>query len=130
MFFALFGYWARGGGGGGRVSPKGWVHNLLMQFFALGSSKIEIFETYFFDAVTTHDDHPSYVKHVLGCIYVFFYGYWVFVSLGCALLVVESLRGGLAEGNRISYVEHVLDPVCMFSPHLGMGWGVGWGGVG
>ena len=36
-----------GGGGGG--SPKGLVHNLLMQFFTLGSSKIEVFETYFFD---------------------------------------------------------------------------------
>ena len=27
MFFHLFGYWVRGGG-----SPKGLVHNLLMQF--------------------------------------------------------------------------------------------------
>ena len=39
MFFTLFGYWLRGGGG---VSPKGWVHNLLVQFFTLGSSKIEV----------------------------------------------------------------------------------------
>ena len=37
--------------GGG--SPKGWVHNLLMQFFTLGSSKIEVFETCFFDMVIT-----------------------------------------------------------------------------
>ena len=36
-FFTLFGYWVRGGGG----SPTGPVHNLLMQFLALGSSKIE-----------------------------------------------------------------------------------------
>ena len=36
----------RSGGGGG---PKGWVHNLLMPFFTLGSSKIEVFETYFYD---------------------------------------------------------------------------------
>ena len=35
-----------GGGGGG--SPKGLVHNLLMQFFTLGSSKMEVFETFFF----------------------------------------------------------------------------------
>ena len=28
------------------------VHNLLIQFFTLGSSKIEVFETYFFDIVT------------------------------------------------------------------------------
>ena len=50
MFFTLFGYWVGGGGGG---SPKGLVHNLLMQFFTLGSSKIEVFETYFYDIVTT-----------------------------------------------------------------------------
>ena len=29
------------------------VHNLLMQFFTLDSSKIEVFETFFFDIVTT-----------------------------------------------------------------------------
>ena len=46
MFSALFGYWVGGGGGG---SPKGLVHNLLMQFFTPDSSKIEVFETYFFD---------------------------------------------------------------------------------
>ena len=52
MFFTLFGYlvgW-RGGGGG---APKGLVHNLLMQFFTLGSSKIEVFETCFSHVVTT-----------------------------------------------------------------------------
>ena len=48
MFFTLFGYWPHGGG-----SPKGLVPNLLMQFFTLGSSKIEVFETCFFDIVTT-----------------------------------------------------------------------------
>ena len=32
---------------------KGLVHNLLMQFFTLGSSKMEVFETCFFDFVTT-----------------------------------------------------------------------------
>ena len=36
-------------GGGG--SPK--VHNLLMRFFTSGSSKIEVFDTYFFDIVIT-----------------------------------------------------------------------------
>ena len=50
---------------------NGEVHNLLMQFFTPGSSKIEVFETYFFDIVTTQNDHPRYVKHVLGRIYVF-----------------------------------------------------------
>ena len=48
-----------------------------MQFFTLGSSKIEVFETCFFDIVTTSNDHPRYVKHDLGRIYVFFtlFGY-------------------------------------------------------
>ena len=35
------------------MSPKGLVHNLLMRFFTLGRSKIEVFETYFFDIVIT-----------------------------------------------------------------------------
>ena len=86
MFLTLFGF----GGGGG--SPKGRremaistnnglvdgpVHNLLVQFFTLGSSKIEVFETCFYDIVTTRYDHPSYIKHVLGRIYMFFtlFGY-------------------------------------------------------
>ena len=74
MFFTLFGYWVGGGGG----SPKGLVHNLLMQFFTLDSSKMEVFETCFFDIVTTQNDHPRYVKHVLGRIYMFFTQFWVF----------------------------------------------------
>ena len=41
MFFTLF--WVLGLGGGG--SPKGLVHNLLVQFFTPGSSKIEVFES-------------------------------------------------------------------------------------
>ena len=49
-FFTRFGYRVRGGGGG---SPKGLVHNMLMQFCTLGSSKIEVFETCFYDIVTT-----------------------------------------------------------------------------
>ena len=53
------------------------MHNLLMQFFTPDSSKIEVFGTYFFDIVTTQNDHPSYGKHVLGRIYVFFHPIWV-----------------------------------------------------
>ena len=49
-----------------------------MQFFTLGSSKIEVFETYFFDNVTTQYDHLRDVKHVLGHLYVFFTFFWVF----------------------------------------------------
>ena len=35
------------------ASAKGLVHSLLMQVFTLGSSKIEAFETYFYDIVIT-----------------------------------------------------------------------------
>ena len=43
-----------------------------MQFFTLGSSKLKVFEHCVFDIVTIQYDHPRYVKHVLGRIYVFF----------------------------------------------------------
>ena len=70
------------------------VHNLLMQFFTAGSSKIEVFETCFFDIVITQNDHPSYVKHILACIYIVFPLFRVCVA--CGRLGVNSLRGGLA----------------------------------
>ena len=47
---------------------NGPAHNTLMQFFAVGSSKIEVFETCFHDIVTTRHDQPRYVKHVSGRI--------------------------------------------------------------
>ena len=47
VVFTLFGNQVRGGGGGGGAS-RGMVHNLLMQFFTPDSSKIEVFETFFF----------------------------------------------------------------------------------
>ena len=56
---------------------NGPVHNLLMQFFTLDSSKIEVFETCFFDIVITYNDHPRYVKHVLGCNLRVFHLIWV-----------------------------------------------------
>ena len=34
----------------------GPVHNMLLQFFTLDSSKIEVFETYFFDTMITLND--------------------------------------------------------------------------
>ena len=52
------------GGGGG--SPNGVVCNLLMRLFALYSSKTEVSATYFFDIRATHNDQPSYIKHVWG----------------------------------------------------------------
>ena len=50
-----------------------------MQFFTPDSSKIEVFETFFFDIGTTQNDISSYGKHILGRIYVFFtlFGCWV-----------------------------------------------------
>ena len=78
MYFTLFGCWAHGAG----ASPKGLVHNLLMQLFTLGSSKIEVFETYFFDTVTSQYDHPRYIKHVLGHICVFFTTFWYWAQGG------------------------------------------------
>ena len=51
---------------------NGPVHNLLMQFFTLGQLKNRSFRNFFFDIVTTQNDHPRYIKHVLGRIYVFF----------------------------------------------------------
>ena len=44
VFFTLFGCW------GGL--PRGIGHNLLMQFSRLGSSKMEISKTDFFDTLT------------------------------------------------------------------------------
>ena len=56
---------------------NGPAHNLIKQFFTLGSSEIEVFETCFYDIVTTRYDHPRYLKHVSGGIYMFFtlFGY-------------------------------------------------------
>ena len=49
-----------------------------MQFSSLGSSKMEISETDFFDTLTIQNDQISYVKHVLAPFYVFFtlFGCW------------------------------------------------------
>ena len=76
-------------------------HNLLMQFFTPDSSKIEVFETCFFDIVTTQYDHPRYVKHVLGRIYVFF------TRFG------NQVRGGLGGGLPRDWYTTCL---CSFSP--------------
>ena len=48
MIFTLFGCWVGGGG-----LPRDWYTTCFMQFFTLHSSKIEVFETYFFDIVIT-----------------------------------------------------------------------------
>ena len=71
-FFTLFGCWGEGG------LRRGLGHNLLMQFFRLGSSKMENFKTDFFDNLTIQDDQISYAKHVVAPLYAFFtlFGCW------------------------------------------------------
>ena len=58
------------------TSVNGPLHNLLMQFFSLYGSKIEVSETYFFDIVTPQYDHPRYVKHVFVC-------FSLYLGIGC-----------------------------------------------
>ena len=55
-------------------------------FFHLGQLK-RSFQNLLFYIVTPHNDHPSYVKHVLRTIYVLFtlFGCWVWGG-GCHLL--------------------------------------------
>ena len=114
---------------------NGPVHNLHVQFFTLGSSKIEVFETCFYDIVTTQNDHPRYVKHVLGRIYVFFtlFGYSVkgggspkglvhnvltqLFTLGSSKIEVfeTSFHDIVAtENDHASYVKHVLSRIYLF----------------
>ena len=92
-----------------------------MQFSSLGSSKMEISKTDFFDIMSIQNDQISYVKRVLAPLYVFFtlFGCWgggggapkgsgaqpammQFSSLSSSEMVVPlpSLRC-LAEGKRI-----------------------------
>ena len=78
MFFTLFGYLVRGGGG----VQWDWYTTCLCTFSSLYSSKIEVSETYFFDIMITSNDHPRYGKHVLARIYVSFTLFWVCVAWG------------------------------------------------
>ena len=84
-----------------------------MQLFTLRSSKTEVFETCFYDILTTRYDHPKYVKHVSGRIYLFFtlFGYWVWgggASKGCVhnlLLQVFSLGSSKIEVFEICFFD-------------------------
>ena len=69
-----------------------------MQFFTPDSSKMEVSETCFFDIVTTQYDHPRYVKHVLGRIYVFF------TRFG------NQVRGGVSQGTGAQPAYAVFHP--------------------
>ena len=68
----------RGGGG----PPKRLVHNLLMQFSPWAAQKLKFPRLIFFDTVTTQNDHPRYVKHVLARSYVVFTLFWVCIAWG------------------------------------------------
>ena len=89
MFFTILGCWVGMGGG----SPQGLVHNLLMQFFTLDSCKIEVFKLFFLILRPPKMDHPCYVKHVSGHIWVFFtiLGCWVGVGWGAPKGLVHIL---------------------------------------
>ena len=109
-----------GSGVGG--SPKGLVHNLLMQFFTLCSSKIEVSETHFFDILASQNDHPSYVKHVLGSIFVFF-------TLNSSKMEVSGtpfLDIMATHNYHPSHVKHVLGSNYVFVTLFGY---LEWGGV-
>ena len=104
VFSIIFGYQVRGGG-----ASMGLVHNLLMQVFTPGSSKIAVSETCFFDVVTSQNDHPRYVKHVSGCICVFSitFGYQV--------------RGGGGGGGGLPW-DWYTTCLCRFSPRTTQKW--------
>ena len=54
------------------VSTNGLVNNVLVRLFTSDGSKTKVFKCCFNDIVITQNDHPRYVKHVLGRSYVFF----------------------------------------------------------
>ena len=93
MFFTLFGCVGWGGTKGSRA------HNLLVRFFGLGCSKMEIFETDFFDTLTIQNDQISYVKHVLAALHVFL------TLFGCGM--GGALMG--AGAHKLLEYEHRLD---------------------
>ena len=70
------------------VKTQGWGGGSQPAYaifhFSLYNSKIEVFETYFFDTAITLNDYTRYISHVLGRIYVFFtlFGYWALLGGG------------------------------------------------
>ena len=51
-------------------------------------TKIRVPKTYFFDIVNTHNDYPSYGKHVLGSMYL---GIWCGGGGGASGRLVQNL---------------------------------------
>ena len=76
--------WVLGVLGGGGL-PMDWYAACLCGFSPWAAQKSKLLKLgFFFDIVTTHNDHPSYVKYDLGSIYVFFtlFGYPVGIAQG------------------------------------------------
>ena len=71
MFWTLFVCFFTVFGCGGRAGRQGGYGTTCL-FSALGSSKMEISETNFFDNLITQNDQMFYVKHALAPFYVFF----------------------------------------------------------
>ena len=139
VFFTLFGC----GGGGG---PRGLGHTAcLCSFQASAAQKWKFSETDFFDTLTIQNDQISYVKHVLDPVHVFFTqfgcgggGGGVPRGLGhttclCSFQASAAQKCKFSEtdffdtltiqNDQISYVKHVLDPVCVFFTLFGCGGG-------
>ena len=76
MFHPIWVLGAKGGGGG---LPRDWYTTCSCSFSPWAAQKSKFPKLIFFDIVTTQKAYPSYVKHVLGSIYVCFtlFGYWV-----------------------------------------------------
>ena len=130
-----------GVGGGGTNGYR--AHNLLMQFCGLGSSKMEISETVFFDTLTIQNDQISYVKHVLAPPYLFLtlFGCGGGVPRGighttclCSFAASAAQKWKFPklfffdtltiQNDQISYVKHVLAPPYVFLTLFGC-WGGG-----
>ena len=125
-------------GGGGTKGSR--AQNVLMQFSGLGSSKIEISETDFFDTLTIQNDQISYVKHVLDPLHVFFTlvgGVCGGVPRGVGFYAVfrpRQLKNGifrnrslpssrcLAQGNRIFFFIFLANHPFLVKQVLSDGW--------
>ena len=68
--YVFYPIWVLGvqGGGGGILQGIGAQPAYVV--FHPGQLKNRSFRNFFFDIVTIHNDHPSYVKHVLGSLFI------------------------------------------------------------
>ena len=74
MVLTLFGYWMRGA----RV-PRDWCTTCFCSFSPWAAHKSKFLTIILFDTVIISNDHPRYVKPVLGFIseFIIFFGYWL-----------------------------------------------------